>query len=97
MWMFKIFRLLENEVFMTVFSFVLAVVFFFCADPVDGIPMINVAAFAFVGVVCLFIVLLLGSTVLNRCVFNKKILLLTVVAALVGTLLAWGGYALYRQ
>ena len=94
MWIFKIFRLLEDEVFMTAFSFVLAVVFFFCADPVDGIPMINVAAFAFVGVVYLFIVLLLGSTVLNRCVFNKKILLLTVVAALVGTLLAWGGYAL---
>lgn len=88
--MFKIFRLLENKVFMTVLSFLLAIVFFFCADPVDGIPMINIAAFAFVGVVCLFIVLLLGSTVLNRVEFNAKICWMTILAALAGAAIALG-------
>ena len=37
----------DNKVFTFVFALVLAVVAFFCADPVDGVPAVNIALFAF--------------------------------------------------
>ncbi len=78
----------DNKAFSFVFAFILAVVAFFCADPVDGVAIANVAVFALLVAVLTTAVLLFGSSIVMKKGYNLAAAGCGLVGSVLGVLVA---------
>lgn len=78
----------DNKVFTFVFALVLAVVAFFCADPVDGVPAANIALFAFLVGIMTPAILLFGSCCVWRKAYNWNAAICALIGSIIGTVAA---------
>lgn len=78
----------DNRAFSFVFAMLLSIVAFFGADPALGVPTANVAVFSLtVGVLTVW-VLLFGTSIVKKSVYNWASFGCAIVGSIVGVLIA---------
>ena len=79
----------DNPAFSFVFAEVLAMVAFIGADPVAGIPMLNVAVLAFLVGMMMVAVILTGTGIVLKKEYNWRAALCGALGSGVGVLIVW--------
>lgn len=77
----------DNSAFTFVFGLVLSMLAFIGADPIKGIPTLNIAVFAFLVGILTVAVLLVGSGIVLKKEYNWKSALYGIAGSALGTLL----------
>ena len=78
----------DNKWFTLMFALLLSIVAFFCADPAPGVPTANVAVFSLAVGVLTVMVLLFGTSIVKKSVYNWASFGCAIVGSIVGVLIA---------